>query len=968
MPFAAPAQTNSLAALSGSVTDASGNPVGGVTVTVTSTSLQGTRKAVTAATGEFLLPLLPPGACSVELRSTGFRATRLELTLRAAETSRVDVRLDLAGATGTVSATSMPASVVRLSDGVGATYPAALVERLPVDRNPRGAALLAPAVSASPVGGSLTIAGAMAYENLHLVDGVVVKDRVFGQPRPFAVEDATEETSTTVAGISAEYGRFTGGVVSVVTRPGGNDLAGTLRVSLGGEGWRARTPVESGDAGASSVVPTFEASVGGPILRDRLWFFLAGRLEDVSRASTLAYTERPYTYGSREARLDTKLTLSPAVGQSIRLAYGSVETREENRADGVVMDLESLGTLETPEDLLSLNATSTLGPGLFLEGQASWRSRTPTGRGARTTDLLAGTVVRDASRDLASWHSPRFCGVCGAAEGGLRREEEEDRAIVLKATAFLPGLRAGTHTIVAGGEVFDELRKSNAYQSGSGWLVVASRSELRSGEISPVLLPDGSTHLDWRPIEERSRGSRFRTTSAFVNDSWRLRRWTFNLGLRWDADDSRDQSGRKVGSSDAWSPRLAASFDPGGDGAFLLEAGWARYVSSLSFSVGDLGSRAGRSSTYSYTYRGPAVNAGGESALLGTSDALAALFEWFFANGGMARPFRQAPTIPGLNRRTDPGLALPKSEEITLGVTGRLGRAGRARVAGLRRTFGRQYSERVDLSTGQVTDPQTGRPYDLRIIGNGPEVERTWEALLLQLDARLGNAVRLTGSYTLSRARGNFDGDNANPVLGGATVESDLAFYPEYGDRRWRAPSGPLSSDRRHRAFVWVSWERPLGAKAGRLSLAVLERVESGMAWGAVGQVDSRAFVDDPGYVLPPARVPYYFEARGARRTETVVATDVALHYSFPLPFLQRSEIFARLVVTNLFGQSAQVRPGDTTVLTNAIDARFARFDPFVTTPVRGVHWDYGADFGRALVPDDFAPPRTLQLSFGLRF
>src|SRR5262249_34141987 len=146
----------------------------------------------------------------------------------------------------------------------GATYTAALVERLPVERAPRGAALLTPGVAASGPGGNLMIAGAMSYENLHLVDGVVVKDRALGQPRPFAIEDAIEETDVAVAGISAEHGRFTGGVVNVITRSGGNELAGSVRVTLDDEAWRGLTPYEEGlaeDPRERSVVPTYEATL-----------------------------------------------------------------------------------------------------------------------------------------------------------------------------------------------------------------------------------------------------------------------------------------------------------------------------------------------------------------------------------------------------------------------------------------------------------------------------------------------------------------------------------------------------------------------------------------------------------------------------------------------------------------------------------------------------------------------------------
>src|SRR5262249_29532210 len=154
-------------------------------------------------------------------------------------------------------------------------------------------------------------------------------------------------------------------------------------------------------------------------------------------------------------------------------------------------------------------------------------------------------------------------------------EDQEDRGLVLKASTFFSSARLGAHDVVLGGEVADELRRSDAFQTGSGFAVTATATRLANGAVTPVFTPGGSTFIEWRPLTTPSQGSRFRTTSLFLNDRWRLGdRWSFNLGLRWDRDDSTDQSGVKVGASDDWSPRLSVAFDPKGDGAFSIDAGF----------------------------------------------------------------------------------------------------------------------------------------------------------------------------------------------------------------------------------------------------------------------------------------------------------------------------------------------------------------------------------------------------------
>ena len=974
---AAHAQTNPLASISGRVTDPSGAPLGGVTVSAASPALQGVRDGRTTAAGDFLIQFLPPGDYEIVFRRDGFREARAERSLRATETSRLDTQLEVAGTAVSMTVSAEPPSVIGQSATMSTTYPARLIDRLPVDRSLRGAMLLAPGVAATGLNGNVMIAGAMTYENLYLVDGVSVKELVLGQARPYPIEDALEETSTAVAGISAEYGRFTGGVVNAITRSGGDEFSGSLRVTLQNEAWRALTPYErevlAADPREDSVVPATEGTLGGPVLREKLWFFLAGRWQKTTRAQTLDYTNLPYRYEARETRFEAKATWLPAAGQNLRIAYGQIDTREENRVTAPAMDYASLTPLTTPENLLSIHANSMAGRNVFLEAQYAQRHRAPTGLGARTTDLVAGTVLRDGSKSTPPrWNSPQFCAVCGVAPGELRKADESDQGFVAKASGLFSGPRAGAHQIVVGGEIADELRQSNSFQSGSGYTVTASNVLLQNGSIYPVFLPGSlsGTLIEYNPIRELSKGGRFRTTSAFVNDSWRLgNRWSFNLGLRWDKSDSRDQSGVTVSGGGAWSPRLAAAFDPRGDGAWTIDAGYARYVASVNFNVGDSGTGAGRPDRFLYDYFGPPVNGPGSPFLVSTDQALSTLFSWFFAN---SQTPRQAPVIRGLNNRVGQDLVPPRSDETTLGVTRRIGALGSVRLAGVRRVYSDQYSTRADTSTGKVADPESGRLYDMSLVENSDRVKRTYEALLVQIDLRIRRDLRVAGSYTLSATHGNFDGDDAS-ALGGSTPETDLNFFPEYGEERWRAPSGPLKSDQRHRARLWASYDVPLDGPWGRLSVSALERIDSGQAWGAVGMVDSRKYVTNPGYESqgPPSRVPYFFEARGARRTETVVATDLSLLYAVSPPGFRQAEVFARVVVVNLFDQSAQTRPGNTTVYTAANDPQrrgYAPFDPFTQEAVRGVNWDYAPGFANALSADDFAQPRTLTLAFGLRF
>src|SRR5712691_9372866 len=140
---------------------------------------------------------------------------------------------------------------------------------------------LAPGVQTSGVNNQIVINGAQSFDNLYLVNGVVVNENVRGQPQAAVIEDAIQETTLLTGGVSAEFGRFTGGVVSTITKSGGNEFSGSLRDNITNDKWVAKTPIETADH-ISKMNNLYEATFGGRIIRDRLWFFTAGRKEKSS--------------------------------------------------------------------------------------------------------------------------------------------------------------------------------------------------------------------------------------------------------------------------------------------------------------------------------------------------------------------------------------------------------------------------------------------------------------------------------------------------------------------------------------------------------------------------------------------------------------------------------------------------------------------------------------------------------------
>jgi outer membrane receptor for ferrienterochelin and colicin len=977
------AQTTPTGVLTGQVSDSSGAAVPGATVTAASASLQGTRQAVTSPNGDYIIPFLPAGEYVVSFEMSGFRKLQKRTRVQVAETVPLDAQLSLSAVSEEITVTAEPPADFTSSATAASSYKAEMIDKLPVGRTLNAAVLLAPGTSDNGPNGNITFSGAMSYEGLFLIDGVVSNETLRNQTTLLFIEDAVEETKTSTAAISAEYGRFSGGVANMITKSGGNQLAGSFRTTFTNDEWTALTPFEEAlaeDPRTDKVIPSYEATLGGPILKDKLWFFGAGRYEKQEDAQTTFYTNFSYDNPVEDLRYEGKLTYAINPKHTLKGAYTKRSRKETNNTFGQVMDRDSFYDNEEPTSLLSANYTGVLSSKLFVEAQYSRRTLSFIGSGSRYTDLQRGTMILDRSRGSVRWNSPTFCAVCGQSEadiaaGKLNEEKRNNQNVILKGSYFLSTDETGSHSVVAGFDAFEDSRKNDNYQSGSAFRLNASNTIFRGSgadtTLYPVVLPGrtptdtAASYLLWTPLPASSQGSGLRTYSVFLNDQWRLsNRWTFNVGVRWDKVDEKDQGGNQVANGSEWSPRLAASFDIRGDGRWTINSGLARYVMPVTSGIADLGSGAGRTSSFQYVYMGPAINADLNTPNpVSAHAALQSVFDWFYANGGTDRPYRTSPTFVGLTRTVGKAIDVPSTWEYSLGFAGRLGNKGSFRIDGVFRDYDNFYTDEV-LPGVQVSDP-TGRSFDLNTVVTTNGLDRKYKALMGQIQYRFF-ALTLGGNYTLSQSYGNVNNESA----ASGPVQDDYLAYVEYKDYDWNTPIGDLSIDQRHKLRLWATYDLALG-KAGRATIGVLESYNSGRPYSADAAIDTRPFVTNPGYVVPDATITYYFGGRGGFKTDAVSYTDLSLNWYLPVGITKRSELFVRVIVDNLFNQSAQDQSGDETVF-NASNQNPARtmqaFNPFTTEPVQGVHYELGPSFGQPLEAADYQTPRTFTFAVGFRF
>src|SRR5688572_27841715 len=315
-------QSATTGALTGTVTS-DGAPLPGATVTATSPQLQGTRTAVSDANGNYNLAALPPGGYTVRVSLEGLQDVTRSARVTVAGTARVDVDLKVSAVTESITVTASAPAVVETTE-VQSNFQKRQVDDLPLGRNPNAIANLAPGVTNNGPGNAVQISGAMASDNLIMVNGAVVQDNVRGTTRPLYIEDAIQETTVLSAGVSAEYGNFTGGVISSVTKSGGNEFSGSLRDTITNPSW---TEVSAGGEpkGIDKNNNVYEGTLGGRIIRDRLWFFGAARQANTSapsRFSTLVnQTGTAINSDTENLRWEGKLTGQITPSHSLTLNY-----------------------------------------------------------------------------------------------------------------------------------------------------------------------------------------------------------------------------------------------------------------------------------------------------------------------------------------------------------------------------------------------------------------------------------------------------------------------------------------------------------------------------------------------------------------------------------------------------------------------------------------------------------------------
>ena len=945
------AQGRQAGALSGRLSSRDGQPLPGATVTVTSPSLQGARSVVADVNGVYRLAGLPPGDYVVTFEMSGMTSVERHASISLGGDVAMDQTLAIVPVSEEIEVRgAKPAPVA--SPAGAFNLRAADSTLMPAGRTPFLLAELAPGLTDNtPNSNQVTAAGGFAYDNVFLMNGVDINDNVLGQPNALFIEEAIEEVQVLTSGISAEYGRFGGGVVNVITRSGGNAFSGAFRLNLTNPAWSVETPFEKsrGTVRARAVSPTYEATAGGPIVRDRLWYFGGARVERTTTQSAFAQTGTPFTSRNENTRYEAKLTGTPAAGHTLQGSFIDNATNLRQPAIPVSIEPATFTTPSTPNRLAAATWRGVLGPRTFATAQYSQKWWTLENAGGTSNAIVDSPFLTRGTLGVPGglqYNAPYW--------DSTDPEQRNNRQLTASVAQMLSSPRFGTHEVKTGVEHFVSTRVGGNSQTSTGYvfqtdyrLDANNRPALDAdGRLIPRFVPNNSRVQVWLP--QRGATIDIATTSLFVNDRWTATpRLTLDLGLRFESVGSDATGGIESVDAQTFAPRLGASYSLTGDGRTVLLGTYGHYAGKYNDVQFARNTNVGNADRYTAQYVGPA----GEGRN--------------FADG--FNPANYVPisgTFPTANVFFADDLTSPVTRELTLAVAREL-EHGWARATYVRRRATDFVEDFITTDGGTTLLNRNGLSgvFDNSVYRNTDLAERRYQGLDLQSAYRVKPNLSVNGHWTIQlENHGNFEGESAN----NPAAPSLIGDYPEILSAERSFPDGRLDDFQRHKVRVWAAYGLDLD-RFGRLDIVPLYRFNSGRTYslvaGAVALTPQQAALD-PGYARLPASQPIFFGARGSQTFASVHLVDLAVTYGVPV--WQSVRPWIKVEVLNALNNQ-KLLTWDTTVAADAAGAKDALGLPLAYTQ--------GPNFGLATSNANYARPRqgmdggrTFLLAAGVRF
>lgn len=970
----ATAQGSLQGSVTGKVSDTEGNPLPGCTITLEGPALQGQMTFVSSEAGVYRFPSVPPGEnYQLTFEMPGFKTVvRTGLKVSVGKATNINLTLEMSTLEEEVTVVGESPTVDVKVSKTSVNYSKSYIYNIPMNRDLYDVLNAMPGSVSENVTYRRTsyMAGGTVRGNQYSIDGVTINDPVVMYPMTNVNIDTYEEVEMGMFGHTADIGIADGGYVNIVTKSGGNEFHGGGTVEYYNEDMQKGLLSEEDLEAIGLTKPAgwnnwqdFSLFLGGPIIKDKVWFFTNGRFfkwqrdfnhivwDDTQAAGSRVYTldQAPH----EEYNLFGKLTMQLSSNLRLLLTYNLANITEEFYTNRIGSNLDVTSTTKWDGET-----------GHTISAQLNWVASQNL-----FFDIRTGYIRRffpipysDYAISDAPQYYDRYFGIY---RNNPRFEETYLRTRLnpsATATLFLDNVLGGSHEWKFGVE-FEQTYGDWDWWRENPWTFYFYRGSLYSYTTSTI----NNRGRIYCRISGNTEGStkekeKMRRIGAFIQDSWTIgERLTINLGVRFDTSKGYlpDQFHSAVSDPEglldvlkgdliswdeytlpqmdilSWthfSPRVGFSYDPFGDGRTAIKASWSRYNEYLMqqyFSLANpMYPNAGSWYWYDDDYDGVIEPTDRFTVIYLPPDA----FDFDIEN------------------EINTNATAPYTDEFAVGIERELARDFSAGVTFVYKQkqnifedvndygFGADeawkgyaenspYWERFDFADpgddglfGTADDKTSycytelaGSPATHYYMTNVENGYRRYWALQFIFNKRMSNNWQLLASYVFSKAWGNIGGDYGSSY--GASAGFDTP-------NSWVYTGGRLDYDRPHNIKIQSTVILPY-----EFILSTYINHASGSPWRRTVTV---YIPDDPKYKYPGTSYSVGTELSGTRRNAPLTTMDLRVEKRFR--FGERFSIGAYLDIINLMGRSGldiTSNPGGYLDYSDPANPTFSRFGTY---------------------------------------
>ena len=593
--------------ISGKVVDNEGNPLPGITVTITSEALiKGTQSAITTPGGKYRFVFLPVGAYKVSFALQGFKTLvkeGVEVALR--KTTTVNATLEVTAIEETITVVGETPVIDIKSSTIATNFTIEMLQKLPSARDPWVLMEMTPGMvmNRQNIGGSRSgqqsrgyAHGTMSNQTAYNMDGIQVTDAAAsGATAMYFDFDSFEEISIETGAHSTDI-QTSGVVLNMITKSGGNKFSGGISLYGETESLQANNIPEDdpayegvGFGNPTDYVYDYGGDLGGPILKDRLWFYSAFRRTEINRfvigyevdgKPGLEYTDLKHWVG--------KLTWQISDNNKF-MGWVNYDTKAmPNRSAGPRRPPETTYFQDSPSWFYHLEDTWTLSPDLLLNVKFGWYNMYYQLAPQDSVDMSQPAVL--------VYYSEPYRRMYDDAYYQYTWYYSDRYALTAYADYFKDDFLGGDHELKVGFEYQKTPFRTTRKYPGNHTLYVDYPD--RTGPYRVWTFRD----VKWSQTNE--------IYSAFVQDTFTLSKYlTINFGLRFDRTNMHTNETTVPGNT--WTdyytqrtgepvplhapakknvvqwntlyPRIGFTFDLFNDGNNIFKANFARYSFQASY-------------------------------------------------------------------------------------------------------------------------------------------------------------------------------------------------------------------------------------------------------------------------------------------------------------------------------------------------------------------------------------------------